>query len=152
MGFMIGAPQARITTIVKDGALDLGPHALLTDTVNESTPAHGVIVDSVTIKDGGATATGTIQGAILIGTTHVKSDTVVEKTTGHGVIIDSVTLKDNIVTAITMKTDTVSEKTTGQGVIIDGVTLKDTGIIANSLATTGGAVTVDDNYLALMML
>ncbi len=56
-----------------------------TNTINETTSANGVVVDSVTLKDG---------GIILADAAAIAVDVVSEKVSGAGVTIDSATLKD----------------------------------------------------------
>lgn len=57
-----------------------------TDTIGELTSAAGVTIDSVLLKDGGAT----LSGALAV-------DTVAEKTSAAGVTIDGVLIKDTVV-------------------------------------------------------
>lgn len=58
-------------------------NGLVADVISERTPAAGVTVDGVKLKDGGAEFTAA-----------VKADTISEKTSNAGVTIDSVLLKD----------------------------------------------------------
>lgn len=58
---------------------------IYSDHIDEVTGAHGVVIDSVTLKDGAVNQTA---GASLT------ADHIDEVSSGHGVVIDSVTLKD----------------------------------------------------------
>lgn len=80
---------------------DFGTYPVLADMIDESTPAAGVTVDGLLIKD----------GAIDFGVTGVVTDLVSESTTDAGVTVDGVLLKDNDVTATDVSATTVT--TTG---------------------------------------
>jgi len=86
-------------TVVFDNSVTIAATKVLaTDTINETTGAAGVTIDSVLIKDGGIELTG---GSAL------KADHIDEKTSTHGVMIDGVLIKDNFV-----NTDKIISKTT----------------------------------------
>lgn len=106
-------------------ANDLVPLRILTDTIDEFTPANGVIIEDVkltgnniicntietnTIDDKTGGGLLTIGGVVITGG-QVRVDTIVEKTNNAGTIVEGVLLKDNIV-----YTDTISEKTFSVGV------------------------------------
>lgn len=63
---------------------------LLTDSILEETSANGVVIDGVTVKDG---------GAVFADGATIEVDTVDEATAANGVAVDGVTLKDGAVTA-----------------------------------------------------
>lgn len=75
-----------IESVVDDANTDFS--SLNVDTINESTAAHGVIVDGVTLKDNNVTV-GT-SGAVV-------TDTVSEKTAAAGVTIDGALVKDSTI-------------------------------------------------------
>ena len=52
MPMAIGAPVARVSTLIVDADLDMGPYALKTDTIDESTLDNGVVIDGASAKDG----------------------------------------------------------------------------------------------------
>lgn len=67
---------------------DFGAGPLLVDTVNESTPAAGVTVDGVLVKDG---------GIVLADAAVLEVDTVNEATAAAGVTVDGLLIKDGSV-------------------------------------------------------
>ncbi|MDD4987044.1 MAG: hypothetical protein PHQ43_15005 [Dehalococcoidales bacterium] len=52
MPMAIGAPVARVSTLIVDADLDMGPYALKTDSIDESSLDNGVVIDGATAKDG----------------------------------------------------------------------------------------------------
>lgn len=135
---------------------------LYTSTIGEnpSTPASGVTIDGVLLKDYNVTAN------YLTANLGAYIDHIYEKTATHGVNIDGVTCKDNdisceditcndidgnIVAAVSLdaysyvRTDQISEYTTGAGVTADGVLLKDYTVFVDTISekTAGHGVYID---------
>ena len=131
---------------VNSGALVAGSAAPLTwtatkvvllgldiDTIAESTPAAGVTIDGVLLKDGGLEATGTITG-----------DTIAEKTPAAGVTIDGLLIKDG-----SIELDTIAESTPAAGVTVDGLLIKDGALGTSSSVPTAA---IADNAVTLAKL
>lgn len=89
--------------------------------------------DSVSITNGGITATGELNGDSLKVTNNA---TVGGDLTVNG----AATFTQETTFAGGIKTDTISEKTDGEGVTVDGVVLKDGGITATGNVTTTGDI------------
>ncbi len=88
------------TTSTFGGDLDI-EGTLTVDTINETTANNGVVVESVTILDGGLSATAQITTSSTISATgdiqtagELVADVVTEAIAGTGVTVDSVLLKD----------------------------------------------------------
>jgi hypothetical protein len=122
-------PAAGVTI---DGVL-LKDSAVTTDTIAEKTPAAGVTIDSVLLKDGGLEATGTITG-----------DTIAEKTPAAGVTIDGLLIKDG-----SIELDTIAESTPAAGVTVDGLLIKDGALGTSSSVPTAA---IADNAVTLAKL
>lgn len=89
--------------------------------------------DSVTITNGGITATGELKGDSLKVTNNA--------TVGGALTVKgAATFAKETAFAGGIKTDTISEKTDGAGVTVDGVLLKDKGITAAGNVTTTGDI------------
>lgn len=133
---------AALTEVAGSSAFASG---ITTDTVDEFTPAAGVTVDGVLLKDSEVStdtvneltpAAGVTIDGVLLKDSQVSTDVINELTPAAGVTIDGIQLKDSIV-----YTDTINEKTLNNGVTIDSVNLKDNAITCNAI-NIGASVTV----------
>ena len=110
-----------------------------TNTINETTGASGVTIDSVLVKDG---------GIVCADAATLEVDTVNEATAAAGVTADGVLLKDGGIVcadAATLEVDTVNEATSAAGVTIDSVLVKDGAVTARQpviAVTSDGAISV----------
>ncbi|KKL06065.1 hypothetical protein LCGC14_2599740, partial [marine sediment metagenome] len=92
---------------------------LTVDTINETTANNGVVIESVTILDGGLSATAQITTSSTISATgdiqtagELVADVVTEAIAGTGVTVDSVLLKDGGATLSgSLLVDTITEYT-----------------------------------------
>jgi len=99
--------------VIENGAITaiISSATVTTDTIVELTPAAGITIDGVLLKD-----------------FQVSTDVINELTATVGVTVDGVLLKDTQVTADWVNSDTLTEKTLNNGVAIEGITLKDSQV------------------------
>jgi hypothetical protein len=134
----------------------LSGSSIETNTINETTAASGVTIDSVVVKDGGLTL-GTsgvldLNGEADALTLDADGNTSISAPTDNQIDIevngaDDFTITANTFTALSgssILTNTISETTAASGVTIDGLLIKD-GIVGTIQAITGdGAITIQN--------
>ena len=132
-------------------------YKLYADTINETTSASGVTVDSVLLKDGDISANGIqLSNLVVRSGGFLFANTINETTSASGVTVDGVLLKDghvfcndicgNDISANDISSnnlqvngggelfvDKISESTDSSGVTIDSVLLKDNQITAHTI-------------------
>lgn len=119
-----------IQQVVDDATTDFT--SINVDTVNESTAAHGVIVDGVILKDTTVDVNGTADAIIL----DTDGDTTISAPTDDQIDVeingaDDFTFTANTFTALSgssIATNTIGETTTAAGVTVDGVLCKDSSV------------------------
>lgn len=138
----------------------LSGSSLETNTINETTAASGVTVDSLLVKDGGFVAAGTIDANGNEFILDADADTSITADTDDTIDIkvagaDDFQITANTFTALsgsTIATNTIAETTGGSGVTIDGALIKDArtdaGRVAQELTTTG-AITINSGLVLL---
>ena len=139
-------------------------YKLYADTINETTSASGVTVDSVLLKDGDISANGIqLSNLVVRSGGFLFANTINETTNGSGVTVDSVLLKDGgvycndicgndisandissnnlqIRSGYKLNADTINETTTASGVTIESVLLKDQNVTAHTISAQNYAV------------
>jgi len=157
-------------TLGASGSLTIpAGQTLSVDTINEITGANGVSIDSVSLKDGGVTATGTVhvdsagdsnihldKGAVGDDTylqfqiagvyqwqfRHGASDTSLKvQHTSGGTVATFGADSSTTFGSGGIKTDNIDEASGGSGVTIDSVILKDNGVTANTYNFGNGTAT-----------
>lgn len=103
---LVDEVEARLSDL-EDGIVDFT--TITVDAINEHTSAHGVVIDSVTLKDGGVTAVGNINTTVSVGTQAltITSSSQTENDLCY------ITTDTSVASAALMKTFNVSMRTTG---------------------------------------
>jgi hypothetical protein len=117
--------------------------SMTTDVIAESTPAAGVTIDGLLLKDGKVDLNGVAGGLILdaAGTTTIDSDTDAQIDITVAAAIDF-RIVANIFRAMSgsvIETNTINETTAANGVAIDGLTIKDASVRPTAHADPGNA-------------
>lgn len=117
--------------------------SMTTDVIAESTPAAGVTVDGLLLKDGKVDLNGIAGGLILdaAGTTTIDSDTDAQIDITVAGAIDF-RIVANIFRALagsSIETNTLNETTAASGVTIDGLQIKDNSVRPTAHADPGNA-------------
>ena len=139
-------------------------YKLYADTINETTSASGVTVDSVLLKDGDISANGIqLSNLVVRSGGFLFANTINETTSASGVIVDGVLLKDghifcndicgNDISANDISSnnlqvngggelfvDKISESTYSSGVTIESVLLKDQNVTAHTVSASNYSV------------